>query len=493
MRQPRRSTAAALMLTAALLLSTAACTGGRRRRRRRRRGRGHADHRRRGPRRSTRPPPTEPFWVVWTDVTETGDGDTTTLQPSIDSLSALGYQTLPWDPACQSGAEEQLAGLTGFADPLGVGRRVRLRAGRRHVRHPLRGRDGLADRGHVHLRRRVLTPRRMMGRGHPGTDRRRRPERLLRGRRARRQRRERRRARRVRLPGAAGRPVRGGRGDAGLARTAPGHQRRSLRRRRRARLRDDVAGALCRRHPGRRVPPGPGAACPAPCTSARDRGARTTPGSRGRSSGRTAPRSRRSWPRHGVTDVDVVGLATDHCVAATASDARAAGFTATVLLDLTAAVALPTTLRAVARLSEQGVTLRTTLISRAARARTAAPRTPRPAQLARGDRDRPAAVDQVVDEQHRPGRERRAPTRRSGPRRPASRKALLPPGSPVGPPSRERERARVRQATDLGEAAREGVDELRAAPRRHRDDARPAARPSPTRRARARSRRASPG
>ena len=41
----------------------------------------------------------------------------------------------------------------------------------------------------------------------------------------------------------------------------------------------------------------------------------------------------------GVTDVDVVGLATDHCVAATASDARAAGFAATVLLDLTAAVA----------------------------------------------------------------------------------------------------------------------------------------------------------
>ena len=64
---------------------------------------------------------TDPFFVVWTDVVETGEGDTTTLQPSIDSLSALGYQTLPWDPACQSGAEEQLAGLTGFANPLGVG------------------------------------------------------------------------------------------------------------------------------------------------------------------------------------------------------------------------------------------------------------------------------------------------------------------------------------------------------------------------------------
>ncbi len=61
----------------------------------------------------------------------------------------------------------------------------------------------------------------------------------------------------------------------------------------------------------------------------------------------------------GVTDVEVVGLATDHCVTATALDARAAGFDATVLLDLTAAVALPTTLRAVARLAQSGVDLRT--------------------------------------------------------------------------------------------------------------------------------------
>ena len=61
----------------------------------------------------------------------------------------------------------------------------------------------------------------------------------------------------------------------------------------------------------------------------------------------------------GVTDVDVVGLATDHCVTATATDARAAGFGATVLLDLTAAVAAPTTLRAVARLAQAGVDLTT--------------------------------------------------------------------------------------------------------------------------------------
>ena len=121
MRQPRRSTAAALTLTAALLLTTTACTGG------------DDDAATSGAgtagtqAATTWPTAIDPtaaadqFWVVWTDVTETGDGDTTTLQPSIDSLSALGYQTLPWDPACQSGAEEQLAGLTGFADPLGVG------------------------------------------------------------------------------------------------------------------------------------------------------------------------------------------------------------------------------------------------------------------------------------------------------------------------------------------------------------------------------------
>ena len=41
----------------------------------------------------------------------------------------------------------------------------------------------------------------------------------------------------------------------------------------------------------------------------------------------------------GVTDVDVCGIATDHCVRATALDAAAAGFTTAVLLELTAAVA----------------------------------------------------------------------------------------------------------------------------------------------------------
>lgn len=42
---------------------------------------------------------------------------------------------------------------------------------------------------------------------------------------------------------------------------------------------------------------------------------------------------------HGVDAVDVCGIATDYCVRATALDAAKAGFTTTVLLDLTAAVA----------------------------------------------------------------------------------------------------------------------------------------------------------
>ena len=42
---------------------------------------------------------------------------------------------------------------------------------------------------------------------------------------------------------------------------------------------------------------------------------------------------------HDVTEVDVCGIATDHCVKATANDAFEAGFDTTVLLSLTAAVA----------------------------------------------------------------------------------------------------------------------------------------------------------
>ncbi|HEV2780299.1 MAG TPA: isochorismatase family protein [Actinophytocola sp.] len=62
-------------------------------------------------------------------------------------------------------------------------------------------------------------------------------------------------------------------------------------------------------------------------------------------------RSLADWLRaHDVSAVDVVGIATDHCVRATALDAARAGFATTVLLDLTAGVAQSTVDSAVAEL-----------------------------------------------------------------------------------------------------------------------------------------------
>src|ERR671915_2393559 len=64
------------------------------------------------------------------------------------------------------------------------------------------------------------------------------------------------------------------------------------------------------------------------------------------------------WLRENDVDtLDVVGIATDHCVRATALDAVAAGFTTRVLLDLTAGVAKETTEHALARLRDGGVEL----------------------------------------------------------------------------------------------------------------------------------------
>lgn len=64
------------------------------------------------------------------------------------------------------------------------------------------------------------------------------------------------------------------------------------------------------------------------------------------------------WLRErGVTDVDVCGIATDHCVRATALDSAAEGFATTVLLDLTAGVAPGTTEAALAAMREAGVTV----------------------------------------------------------------------------------------------------------------------------------------
>ncbi len=65
-----------------------------------------------------------------------------------------------------------------------------------------------------------------------------------------------------------------------------------------------------------------------------------------------------AWLRmRGVDEVEVVGIATDHCVRATALDAVREGFKTTVNLSLTAGVARETTEAAVIELREAGVKL----------------------------------------------------------------------------------------------------------------------------------------
>ena len=64
------------------------------------------------------------------------------------------------------------------------------------------------------------------------------------------------------------------------------------------------------------------------------------------------------WLRaHGVDAVDVVGIATDHCVRATALDAVGEGFATRVLLPLTAGVSEATTDAALEQLRTAGVQL----------------------------------------------------------------------------------------------------------------------------------------
>ena len=64
------------------------------------------------------------------------------------------------------------------------------------------------------------------------------------------------------------------------------------------------------------------------------------------------------WLRdHGVNAVDVVGIATDHCVRATALDAVGNGFTTRVLLPFTAGVDPSTTDAALEQLRTAGVEL----------------------------------------------------------------------------------------------------------------------------------------
>ena len=60
---------------------------------------------------------------------------------------------------------------------------------------------------------------------------------------------------------------------------------------------------------------------------------------------------------HRVEAVDVVGIATDHCVRATALDAVSEGYSTRVLHDLTAGVAPATTERALEQLRDAGAEL----------------------------------------------------------------------------------------------------------------------------------------
>jgi nicotinamidase/pyrazinamidase len=59
-----------------------------------------------------------------------------------------------------------------------------------------------------------------------------------------------------------------------------------------------------------------------------------------------------------VDRVDVVGIATDYCVRATAADAAANGFSTRVLLELTTGADPRTTAEAITQLRDAGVEVR---------------------------------------------------------------------------------------------------------------------------------------
>ncbi|MEV0107562.1 isochorismatase family protein [Nocardia sp. NPDC050799] len=72
----------------------------------------------------------------------------------------------------------------------------------------------------------------------------------------------------------------------------------------------------------------------------------------------TAGETLTEWLRaRDIAAVDIAGIATDHCVRATALDAVAAGFTTRILLGLTAGVASATVEKALDELNRAGVEL----------------------------------------------------------------------------------------------------------------------------------------
>jgi nicotinamidase/pyrazinamidase len=77
-----------------------------------------------------------------------------------------------------------------------------------------------------------------------------------------------------------------------------------------------------------------------------------------------AGQSLQTWlSARNVTDLDIVGLTADYCVRATALDAAAAGFATSVLLNLTAGVAAPTTAAALASMRAARVSLTGSLLA----------------------------------------------------------------------------------------------------------------------------------
>ncbi|MFC8192171.1 hypothetical protein ACFUMH_10975 [Cellulomonas sp. NPDC057328] len=105
---PRR-TAAALLAAGALVLPLAACSGD-----------DGVD-----PSTAAWPEAVDPaeadgdVWVVWTAVADAGGEGA--LEEEVARLGELGYDAQAWDPACQEGTGEAISGLTGYADPVGVG------------------------------------------------------------------------------------------------------------------------------------------------------------------------------------------------------------------------------------------------------------------------------------------------------------------------------------------------------------------------------------